>query len=77
MLSVLLSVLGAALLVVAVLVLIVGSGRLRRPQARPVPWSRLGASTLAVVFLVLLGLAVWSDVTCDYDCEPMVTPVYP
>ncbi|MET8770478.1 hypothetical protein [Streptomyces sp. NPDC004658] len=77
MLPVLLGVLGTLLPVLAVLALIVGGRRLRRPEARPVPWRLLAASTLAALFLVLLGLAVWSDVTCDHDCEPMVTPVYP
>ncbi|GAB2769530.1 hypothetical protein GCM10027072_80350 [Streptomyces bullii] len=65
------------LLVVAVLLSVAGSRRLRRPQERSVPWRLLGASTLAALFLLLLGLAVWSDVTCDRDCEPVVTPVYP
>jgi hypothetical protein len=77
MLPVLVGVLGALLLVVAVLALIIGGRRLRRPGARPVPWRLLAVSILAALFLVLLGLAAWSDVTCDHDCEPVVTPVYP
>ncbi|GHD53638.1 hypothetical protein [Streptomyces galbus] len=77
MLPVLWSVLGAVLLVVAVFALLVDGRRLRRPVARPIPWRLLAASATAALFLVLLGLAVWSDVTCHHDCEPTVTPVYP
>ncbi|MFH8933534.1 hypothetical protein [Streptomyces griseosporeus] len=76
MLSVLLTVLGALLLPVAVLMLMLGRGWLWGPDALSLRWRLLYGLTLAALF-VLVGLALWPDARCGADCEPVVTPVYP
>jgi hypothetical protein len=75
-LSALLSILGALLLPVAVLMLIVGRQWLWGPEALELPWRLLYVSVLAVLFLVT-GLALWTESGCGADCQPAVTPVFP
>ncbi|MGW8886290.1 hypothetical protein [Streptomyces sp. NPDC055749] len=76
MLAALLSVLGALLLPIAVLMLIVGRRWLYGPDALELPWRLLYVSVLAVLFLVI-GLALWTDSGCGAECQPVVTPVFP